>query len=363
MKDGPLEYRKPNPVLPWTENPTIKSLNENPRRWLVTGAAGFIGSNLVEWLLKHDQHVWGLDNLATGKKQNLESIRSQVREDQWKRFHWQEGDIRDLETCKSACQGVQLVLHQAAVGSVPRSIQDPITTHSANTSGFLNMLVAAREAQVDSFVFAASSSTYGDHPDLPRVEDRIGRPLSPYAVTKLVNELYAEVFARVYGFPTVGLRYFNVFGKRQDLEGAYAAVIPQWYASLIKNEPVFINGNGDISRDFCYVDNVIQANLLAALTTNPAARGQIYNIAYGESTTLEELFGLLKKNLLDRGIVRTPSQPVYREFRAGDVRYSLADISKARNLLGYQPEFSLQEGLEITADWYVGQIHALEQQL
>lgn len=320
----------------------------------MTGAAGFIGSNLVECLLKLDQRVCGLDNLASGHQHNLQIVRTGVSSKQWQNFRWMEGDIRDLPSCRQACQGVQHVLHQAALGSVPRSLENPIATHEANVSGFLNMLVAARDASVESFIYAASSSTYGDHPDLPKQEDRIGRPLSPYAVTKLVNELYAEVFARNYGFSSIGLRYFNVFGPRQDPEGAYSAVIPKWFAALLRGQPVYINGDGETSRDFCFVENVVQANLLAALNKDPGARNQVYNIAFGQSTTLNQLFALIVENLRELAQQLKEPTPVYRDFRAGDVRHSLADISKAKTLLGYLPEYSVRDGLRKAARWYAG---------
>jgi UDP-N-acetylglucosamine 4-epimerase len=330
-----------------------RSLMENPRTWLITGVAGFIGSNLLEALLRLDQRVVGLDNFATGHRRNLEQVRALVSPAQWERFRFLEGDIRDLDTCRTACQGVEVVLHEAALGSVPRSIEDPLLTNAANIDGFLNMLVAARDAGAKSFVYAASSSTYGDHPELPKVEDRIGRPLSPYAVTKYVNELYGDVFARCYGFQTIGLRYFNIFGPRQDPEGAYAAVIPKWIASMIRNEPVYINGDGETSRDFCYVENVIQANLLAATTTDEAARNQVYNIAVGNRTTLNELYEALRAELAPRFPHLRDARPIYRDFRPGDVRHSLADIGKARALLGYEPSHTLREGLKVAMDWYV----------
>lgn len=327
-------------------------LPDAPRTWLVTGVAGFIGSNLLEALLRLDQRVIGLDNFATGLHRNLEEIRGLVSPQQWGRFDFHEGDIRRLDDCRQACQGVDYVLHQAALGSVPRSLADPITTNSANIDGFLNMLVAARDAKVQSFTYAASSSTYGDHPALPKVEDRIGKPLSPYAVTKYVNELYADVFARNYDFTTIGLRYFNVFGRRQNPDSAYAAVIPRWTASLIAGEDVFINGDGETSRDFCYIENAVQANLLAAVATAEAARNQVYNVAVGDRTTLNTLFGLVRDNLVPHG-VSPDVQPVYRDFRAGDVRHSQADIGKARSLLGYAPTHRIAQGVAEAMRWYV----------
>lgn len=329
-----------------------ETLRGQPRTWLVTGVAGFIGSNLLETLLKLDQRVVGLDNFATGHRRNLDEVRTLVSEAQWARFRFIEGDIRELADCQAACAGVDHVLHQAALGSVPRSLADPIATNAANITGFLNMLVAARDAGVSRFVYAASSSTYGDHPGLPKVEDVIGKPLSPYAVTKYVNELYAEVFARSYGFQSIGLRYFNVFGARQDPAGAYAAVIPKWAASLLAGEPVFINGDGETSRDFCYVANAVQANLLAASTANAEAVNQVYNVAVGDRTTLNTLFSLLRDGLSAQG-VSGDTRPVHRDFRAGDVRHSQADISKAARLMGYAPSHALAEGLREALPWYL----------
>lgn len=323
-----------------------------PRKWLITGVAGFIGSNLLEHLLKLRQHVVGLDNFATGYRQNLEEVKGLVTDDEWYNFTFIEGDIRNLQDCQLACAGVDYVLHQAALGSVPRSIENPIATHEANLSGFLNILVAARDAKVERFVYAASSSTYGDHPGLPKVEDKIGKPLSPYAVTKYVNELYADVFGRTYGLPAIGLRYFNVFGQRQDPNGAYAAVIPKWFASLLQGGPIYINGDGETSRDFCYIDNVVQANLLAALVENPEAVGQVYNVAFGERTTLNTLYDLIRERVAASGENVTGAAPIYRDFRPGDVRHSLADISKAQKLLGYAPEYSVRDGLMLAAQWY-----------
>jgi UDP-N-acetylglucosamine 4-epimerase len=331
----------------------VKSaLCSNPKTWLVTGCAGFVGSNLLEQLLKLDQRVVGLDNFATGYQRNLDEVRSLVSPEQWVRFSFVEGDIRDSGVCQQVTADVDYVLHQAALGSVPRSLQDPLTTNDVNINGFLNMLVAAKDAGVKSFVFAASSSTYGDHPALPKVEEVIGRPLSPYAVTKLVNELYADVFARSYGLRSIGLRYFNVFGPRQDPNGAYAAVIPKWTDCLLNGEPVSINGDGETSRDFCYVANAVQANLLAATSVGTEALHEVLNVAVGDRTTLNALFALLRENLERQG-VSPDTTPVYRDFRAGDVRHSQADISKARRLLGYQPEFRLAEGIGCAMPWYV----------
>ena len=328
-------------------------LRREPRTWLVTGVAGFIGSNLLETLLRLDQRVVGLDNFATGHRHNLDEVRNLVSPLQWARFDFIEGDIRNLRDCENACQNVDYVLHQAALGSVPRSLEDPIATNAANVTGFLNMLVAARDAKVKSFTYAASSSTYGDHPGLPKVEDHIGKPLSPYAVTKYVNELYADVFARSYGFHTIGLRYFNVFGPRQDPNGAYAAVIPKWTAALLQRETVFINGDGETSRDFCFVDNAVQANLLAATATAPEARNQVYNVAVGDRTTLNDLFRLIRDALVPHGVAPATA-PTHRDFRAGDVRHSLADVSKARRLLGYEPTHRLADGVGVAMPWYVG---------
>lgn len=324
-----------------------------PKTWLVTGAAGFIGSNLLEQLLRLDQRVVGLDNFSTGKKSNLEEVRAAVPEGQWRRFEFVEGDIRDLAVCRSVCREVEYVLHEAALGSVPRSIEDPITSNASNVTGFLNMLVAARDEKVKRFVYAASSSTYGDHPGLPKREELIGKPLSPYAVTKYVNELYAEVFGRTYGMETIGLRYFNVFGPRQDPEGAYAAVIPRWIRALIKGETVHINGTGETSRDFCYILNVIQMNLLAATTMEPAAVNQVYNTAVNARTTLIELFEKLRVRLLPHFDHLRDCQPVYRDFRAGDVLHSQADISKAMKQLGYRPTHAIDEGLDDALYWYM----------
>lgn len=330
-------------------------LPTQPKRWLITGVAGFIGSNLLEHLLKLDQIVVGLDNFATGHQHNLDEVQALVSDQQWGRFTFFEGDIRDFETCQKACVDVDYVLHQAALGSVPRSINDPITTNAANITGFLNMLVAAKEAAVQSFTYAASSSTYGDHPALPKVEANIGKPLSPYAVTKYVNELYADVFAKTYGFKTVGLRYFNVFGKRQDPAGAYAAVIPKWTAAMLTGEPVHINGDGETSRDFCFVENAVQANLLAA-TAKEDAKNEVYNVAVGDRTTLNQLFSALKSALAVQGAVYN-AEPIYREFRPGDVRHSQADIGKANTLLGYQPAYAISEGIAKAMPWYVQNIN------
>jgi UDP-N-acetylglucosamine 4-epimerase len=334
---------------------TLKiQLQSQQHTWLITGAAGFIGSNLLEVLLQLNQKVVGLDNFSTGHKRNLDDVQSIVTPAQWQNFRFMQADICNLASCQTACTGVDFVLHQAALGSVPRSVEDPITTNANNVTGFLNMLVAARNAKVKRFVYAASSSTYGDHPGLPKVEDHIGKPLSPYAVTKYLNELYADVFSKTYDLQSIGLRYFNVFGPRQDPEGAYAAVIPKWIASMIKGESVYINGDGETSRDFCYIANVVQANLLAASTPNIEAVNQVYNIAVGGRTTLNELYAQLKQNLISSCPNLKDVQAVYREFRAGDVRHSLASIDKAIKMLGYEPTQSMEQGIELAMPWYVG---------
>lgn len=332
-------------------------LSQNRHRWLVTGCAGFIGSNLVETLMKLNQDVVGLDNFDTGHQHNMDqAVAAAEAAGAAGTFHFIEGDIRELADCQQACEGVQFVLHQAALGSVPRSIEDPIRTNRANIDGFLNMLVAARDAGVKRFTYAASSSTYGDHPDLPKIEDRIGNPLSPYAVTKVVNELYGKVFARTYGFKTVGLRYFNIFGRRQDPNGAYAAVIPKWVSSMLDGEDVFINGDGETSRDFCYIENTIQMNILASMTENDDALDQVYNVALGDRTTLNDLFNMIRERLHERVEGLNVPDPVYRDFRAGDVRHSQADISKAQTLLGYEPSHVIAQGLDEAMDWYVASL-------
>jgi UDP-N-acetylglucosamine/UDP-N-acetylgalactosamine 4-epimerase len=342
----------------------IEELTKKPRTWLITGVAGFVGSNLLEHLLLINQKVIGLDNFATGHQSNLDEVQMLLGQEQWENFRFIKGDIRNLQDCKSACSGVNYVLHQAALGSVPRSMSDPITTNEVNIGGFINMLVAARDEGVVSFTYAASSSTYGDHPALPKVEENIGKPLSPYAVTKLVNELYADVFSKSYGFPSTGLRYFNVFGRRQDPEGAYAAVIPKWVSAAINNIPIYINGDGETSRDFCYIDNVVQANLLAAVLRDEdfgfqtdramdMPSSQIFNVAVGARTSLNELFRQIISNLAKDYPSLKKVRPVYREFRDGDVRHSLADIDKAKRLLEYQPTHSLEDGLKLAINWYV----------
>ena len=331
-------------------------LQSEPHTWLITGVAGFIGSNLLETLLKLNQCVTGLDNFSTGHQRNLDEVQDLVTPTQWSNFNFIQGDICDLTDCQKSVAGVDYVLHQAALGSVPRSVADPITTNATNINGFLNMLVAARDANggkgVKRLVYAASSSTYGDHPALPKVESSIGKPLSPYAVTKYVNELYADVFGKTYGLQSIGLRYFNVFGPRQDPDGAYAAVIPKWISSMIKSESIYINGDGETSRDFCFVQNAVQANLLAATVDNAEAVNQVYNVAVGDRTTLNELYAQIKTNLLKNSPHLTDPSPIYGDFRAGDVRHSLADISKAQRLLGYAPTQRIGQGLDIAMPWY-----------
>jgi len=324
--------------------------------WLVTGVAGFIGSNLLEALLQLGQRVVGLDNFATGYRHNLDQVAEKVGPARWADFRFIEGDIRSIDDCRAACEGVDIVLHEAALGSVPRSIDDPLTSHDTNVTGFLHMLIAARDAKVGRFVYAASSAAYGDWPGLPKVEDQIGRPLSPYGAGKHMNEIYADTFGRCYGLETVGLRYFNVFGPRQDPDGAYAAVIPKWIAAMLREETVYINGDGETARDFCYIDNVVQANLLAATARNPEAVGQVYNVAVGEQTTLNELHALLAELLALRDPEFTPARPVYRDFRPGDVRFSRADIGKANRLLSFRPTYRIREGLEEALDWYISRL-------
>ena len=332
---------------------TRAELAARPLRWLVTGSAGFIGSHLVEALLRLGQPVVSMDNFATGHRRNLDEVRELLPAAQWSRHRFVEADIRDLAACRSACRDVDIVLHEAALGSVPRSLADPLATHAANVDGFVNLLVAARDAGVRRFVYAASSSTYGDHPDLPKVEERIGRPLSPYALTKLVNELYAEVFGRCYGVETVGLRYFNVFGQRQDPEGAYAAVIPRWIRALMLGEPVVINGDGLTSRDFCYVDNAVQANLLAATVRLGNGSSEVFNVAVNERTSLNDLFVAVREELARHCPEVAGAVATHGQFRAGDVKHSQADVAKARRMLGYVPTHRVREGLEHAMPWYV----------
>ncbi len=332
------------------------AIAQNPRTWLVTGCAGFIGSNLLESLLRLRQRVVGLDNFATGFRHNLDQVRDAVGAEAWARFTFHEGDIRKLDDCRKACAGADYVLHQAALGSVPRSIDDPISSHDANVTGFLHMLVAARDAGVKRFVYAASSATYGDHPGMPKVEHAIGRPLSPYAANKHMNEIYADVFGRCYGLESIGLRYFNVFGPRQDPDGAYAAVIPRWVAALLREQPVYIFGDGETSRDFCYVENVVQCNLAAATAENAEAAGQVYNVAVGGQTSLNQLYGILQELLARHDPAIAEARPEYKDFRPGDVRQSRADIAKAQDLLGYRPTHDVREGLERAIDWYVARL-------
>jgi UDP-N-acetylglucosamine 4-epimerase len=334
---------------------TCHALRARPRTWLVTGAAGFIGSNLVEALLRLDQRVVGLDNFSTGLRETLDEVRHSVGEAAWGRFSLHEGDIASLEACREACVGAEVVLHQAALGSVPRSIADPLGSHRANVDGFVNMLVAAKDAGVDRFVYASSSSVYGDHPALPKVEDAIGQPLSPYAATKLVDEVYAGVFAQTYGLSVVGLRYFNVFGRRQRPDGPYAAVIPRWIATLLAGERCVIHGDGETSRDFCHIENVVQANLLAGCTEHPDAANEVYNVACGQRTTLNELYAALRDGLAPTRPHVATLTPEHLDFRPGDVRHSLADIGKAARLLGYAPTHTLADGLAEALPWYVAQ--------
>ncbi len=327
-------------------------LKAQQSRWVITGVAGFIGSNLLEFLLKNNQKVVGLDNFSTGYQHNLDQVRDIVGPDNWNNFSFVQGDIRDLDTCQKTCSGAQYILHHAAIGSVPRSIEDPVFTNANNITGFLNMLVASRDQQVKRFIYAASSSTYGDHPGLPKVESVIGQPLSPYAVTKYVNELYADVFQRCYGMSCIGLRYFNVFGPRQDPKGAYAAVIPIWISALIKNKDLFINGDGETTRDFCYIDNVIQANMLSALTTNDQASNQVFNVALSDKTSLMDLYQMMRAILEKNHPHVQNHQPSFLPFRSGDIRHSQADISKAQNLLAYKPTCKVDQGLQKTIAWY-----------
>jgi len=328
-------------------------MRHKPKQWLITGVAGFIGSNLLEQLLLLDQEVVGLDNYSTGKRENLSDVKELVSQQQWSRFNFIEGDIRDLSTCHEACKGVEMILHQAALGSVPRSIEDPLNCNDNNVNGNLNMLKAACDAGVRRMVYASSSAVYGDHPGLPKVEETCGRQLSPYAVSKMVNEMYAHVFSQLYGLKTIGLRYFNVFGPRQDPDGAYAAVIPRWISALCSGKTVFINGTGETSRDFCYIENVVQANLLAGMTQNRKAVNQVYNVALNNRVTLNELFYLLKKNMQPYLDTTHEIHPIYRDFRPGDILHSQADIGKAKKLLGYAPTHTVNEGLEAAMGWYV----------
>ena len=338
-----------------------KELQKEQKTWLITGNAGFIGSNLTEFLLNHNQKVVGLDNFSTGYQHNIDDVLSQVGEEKAKNFTFIEGDIADMETCQKACENVDIVLHQAALGSVPRSIDDPVTSNRSNVTGFLNMITAAKDVGIKRFVYASSSSVYGDSEELPKVEERTGNVLSPYAAMKAANELYGSVFHKVYGMETLGLRYFNVFGRRQDPNGAYAAVIPKWVASMMKGEPVYINGDGETSRDFTYIDNVIQMNILAAITENPEAFGEAFNVAVGGRNTLNELYDLIKDQLNKSAkyhqLSTIDQQPIYRDFRPGDIRHSNADITKAKTMVGYEPTHDIYQGMEEAIEWYVKNIN------
>ena len=338
-----------------------EAIKADPKTWLITGNAGFIGSNLTEFLLNHNQKVIGLDNFSTGYQHNIDDVLSQVGEEKAKNFTFIEGDIADMETCQRACEGVDIVLHQAALGSVPRSIDDPVTSNRSNVTGFLNMITAAKDAGIKRFVYASSSSVYGDSEELPKVEERTGNVLSPYAAMKVANELYGSVFHKVYGMETLGLRYFNVFGRRQDPNGAYAAVIPKWVASMLQGEPVYINGDGETSRDFTYIDNVIQMNILAGITDNPNAFGEAFNVAVGGRNTLNELYKLISDSLAGQSKIQNssfkiPEGPLYRDFRPGDIRHSNADITKAKTMVGYQPTHDIYEGMEEAIGWYIDNI-------
>jgi len=332
---------------------TVEDLQENPKTWLVTGCAGFIGSNLTEFLLQHNQKVVGLDNFSTGYQHNLDDVKANVSESQWNNFSFTEGDIKEYDICESLTKGVDIILHQAALGSVPRSIDDPVTSNLSNVTGFLNMLTAAKNNGVKRFVYASSSSVYGDSKELPKVEERTGNLLSPYAVTKYTNELYAGVFHKVYGFESIGLRYFNVFGKRQDPEGAYAAVIPKWLGALIKGDDVYINGDGETSRDFTYIANVIQSNVLAGTTTNEDAFGEVFNAGIGGRLTLNELYHSICKELEENLEEFTSKKPIYRDFRAGDIRHSNANIDKLKQITGYEPTHDIDRGLQESIKWYI----------
>jgi UDP-N-acetylglucosamine 4-epimerase len=335
-------------------------LKDNQRSWLITGVAGFIGSNLLEKLLILNQKVVGLDSFDTGYQHNIEEAikdaNNFTNRDLSCNFKFVKGDIKNLSDCRKACEHVDYVLHQAALGSVPRSIENPINTNETNINGFVNMLIASKDAEVKSFVYAASSSSYGDNPDLPKIENMTGNPLSPYAVTKLVNELYASVFAKNYDFKCIGLRYFNIFGKRQDPNGAYAAVIPKWVAAILNNDEVFINGDGETSRDFCYIDNTIQMNILAATTENSDALDQVYNVALNDRTSLNDLYYMIEDKLIQKVEGLKKKKPTYREFRSGDVRHSQASIQKAKNLLDYEPKYKISEGMDEAIDWYINSL-------
>ncbi len=334
----------------------LETFKREQKRWLITGNAGFIGSNLTEFLLNHNQKVVGLDNFSTGYQHNIDDVLSKVSQEHAKNFTFIEGDIADFDTCIQACAGVDIVLHQAALGSVPRSIADPITSNRSNVTGFLNMLTAAKESGIKRFVYASSSSVYGDSQELPKVESRTGNLLSPYAAMKMTNELYASVFEKNYGMETIGLRYFNVFGRRQDPNGAYAAVIPQWVGSLLTGRDVYINGDGKTSRDFTYIDNVIQMNLLAGTTENQKAFGEAFNVAVGGRNTLNELYALINKELQAHSHDFQTKEAIYRDFRVGDIRHSNADISKAKNFMGYAPTHDIYQGMREAIAWYIENI-------
>jgi len=335
-------------------------LKNNCKTWLVTGCAGFIGSNLVETLLKLNQKVIGLDNFSTGYMHNLNQIENCVTKEEWSHFSFIEGDISNFETCQEVTKGVDIILNQAALGSVPRSIDNPIISNNSNVTGFLNMLTAAKDNNVKRFVYASSSSVYGDSEELPKVEENTGNLLSPYAVTKYINELYMGVFYKCYGFESIGLRYFNVFGKRQDPNGAYAAVMPKWISQMLQNEDVYINGDGETSRDFTYIDNVVQANIMAAMTTNTQAFAKAYNTAAGGRETLNNLFRVIKTSISKRVPNLEIKEPIYRDFRAGDIRHSNANIQNAKEFLGYEPSHTLEEGLEESIIWYINDIKGIK---
>lgn len=339
---------------------TKADLLKNKKTWLITGVAGFIGSNLAEALLKLNQNVIALDNFSTGHKHNLKYIQESVSEEQWANFKFIEGDIVDLETCKKSSKNVDIILHQAALGSVPRSIDNPILSNHNNVTGFLNMLTAAKENNVKRFVYASSSSVYGDSQELPKVEENTGNLLSPYAVTKYVNELYMGVFQKCYGMEAIGLRYFNVFGKRQDPNGAYAAVMPKWISQILNGEDLFINGDGETSRDFTYIENVIQANILAGTTTNEKAFGEAFNTAVGGRETLNNLYSAIVKGVKRHLPDLLINTPIYRDFRTGDIRHSNANITKIQQLLGYEPTHTLENGLKESIEWYIKDIKKRE---
>ena len=337
-------------------NKIKKQLKENQKSWLITGVAGFIGSNLLEELLKLNQKVIAIDNFATGHRYNLEQVKQAVTKEQWDKFTFVEGDISDFSTCHSVTKDVDIILHQAALGSVPRSIDNPIVSNNANVTGFLNIISAAKDNGIKRFVYASSSSVYGDSKELPKVEERTGNVLSPYAVTKATNELYANVFNKQYGMETIGLRYFNVFGKRQDPNGAYAAVMPKWISQMLHGEDVYINGDGETSRDFTYIDNVVQMNIMSGMTTNQDSFGQVYNTAAGGRETLNNLFEAIKSELESNIENLTIPKPIYRDFRAGDIRHSNANIEKAKKYIGYKPTHTLKEGLVESIEWYINDI-------